>query len=210
MNLHIYYRPMACSLAARIVAAEAGLAVTFVAVNLVTGKLADGRDLSAQVPRGQVPALRRADGSLLMESAAVLHYLAAQAPAGTLLAAPGTEAYLRTLECLSFVGAELHKRCLYPYYNRRFPPACREQAERELVTVLTALEPMLKGRPAWRGPDFGIADAYLLWALLLAQRLGAGLAQAPAAAAYLEQMLQRPAVADSVALEMAEARQMGR
>lgn len=210
MPLTLYYRPMACSLAARIVAAEASLDIDYVAVNLVTGKLTDGGELRADVPRGQVPALRRADGTLLMENSSVLPYLAAQAPRSGLMPEIGTEAHWRNLECLSFVGTELHKRCLYPYYNLRFPQACRDQAALELKAVLAALEPMLSPVPAWREAEFTVADAYLLWALLLAQRVGVGLTAAPAAQRYLATMMQRRSVADAVALEVAEAHQMGR
>lgn len=210
MSLTLYYRPMACSLAARILAAEAALELNYIAVNLVTAKVIGGGDLQADVPRGQVPALRRADGSLLMESSAVLTYLAAQVPQAGLIPELGSEAYWRTLEGLSFVGAELHKRCLYPYYNLRFTQACRDQAAQELKPVLVALETMLVPRPVWRGPEFGVVDAYLVWALLLAQRVGDGLAAAPGAQRYLAEMTQRPSVAQAVALEMAEARQMGR
>lgn len=210
MRLTLYYRPMACSLAARIVAMEASLDIDYVSVNLVTAKVMDGNEFHAVVPRGQVPALRRTDGSLLMENSAVLSFLAAQAPAARLVPEAGTEAHWRTLECLSFVATELHKRCLYPYYNSRFPQACRDQAAEELKAVLAALEPMLTPAPAWRESDFNIADAYLLWALLLAQRVGAGLTAAPAARAHVAAMMQRPLVAEAVALEMAEARQTGR
>lgn len=210
MRLTLYYRPMACSLAARVLAAEASLELDYIAVNLVTAEVVGGGDLHADVPRGQVPALRRADGSLLMENSAVLLYLSAQAPGAALVPEVGTDAYWRTLEALSFVGTELHKRCLYPYYNLRFPQGCRDQAAHELKSVLAALEAMLAPTPVWRGPEFGAVDAYLVWALLLAQRVGDGLAAAPAAQRYLADMMLRPSVTDAVALEMAEARQMGR
>ncbi len=53
------------------------------------------------------------------------------------------------------------------------------------------------------GEHFTIADAYLAWALMLAQRVGATLA--PAALAYVEENQKRPAVQAAIAAEMAAA-----
>src|SRR6188474_2283949 len=106
--MKLYYSPGACSLAPHIVAREAGLAIDLVKVDLATHKTEKGEDYFAINPRGYVPALE-IDGELHTEVAALVQYLAEQAPASTLLPPAGTMERFRVQQWLAFVSSELHK-----------------------------------------------------------------------------------------------------
>ena len=68
--MKLYYAPGACSLSPHIVLREAGQPVELVQVDLSTGQIKDTgaafRDIS---PKGYVPAIYIADGSLLTDLA---------------------------------------------------------------------------------------------------------------------------------------------
>ena len=63
---------MACSLAARIAAAEAGIEIDLAYVDLKSKRLADGQSYLNVSPLGQVSVLRLPNGRLLSETSAVL------------------------------------------------------------------------------------------------------------------------------------------
>src|SRR6266496_3128128 len=106
--MDLYFSPLACSMATRIVFYEAGVAARFIHVNTKAGRVEDGSDFAAINPLGQVPVLRTDDGELLTENGAILQYVANQLPAAA-LAPTGGMARARLQEWLSFIGTELHK-----------------------------------------------------------------------------------------------------
>jgi len=77
--MKLYYSPGACSLAPHIVAREASLAIDLVKVDPATHNTETGEDYLKINPRGYVPALE-IDGELHTEVAALVQYLAEQAP----------------------------------------------------------------------------------------------------------------------------------
>src|SRR5258708_19866026 len=78
--MKLYYSPGACSLASNIVLHEAGLAASFVKVDLKSKRTEYGEDFRAINPKGYVPALMLDDGQLLTENVALLQYLARLPP----------------------------------------------------------------------------------------------------------------------------------
>ena len=78
--MDLYFSPMACSLAARVVLYEIGAEARFLEVDPVTKRVADGSDYRQVNPMGRVPALRTDDGLVITENAAVLQYLADRHP----------------------------------------------------------------------------------------------------------------------------------
>ena len=88
--MELYYAPFSCSMAPRIVAAEAGIPLVFHQVELVAKTLTDGDASYLEVaPLGLVPVLRLDDGSLLTEVAAILQYLDDSRPESELAQAFG-------------------------------------------------------------------------------------------------------------------------
>lgn len=199
--MRLYFSQFACSLASHIAAREAGIPLDLTAVTLSTKRTATGEDFLAVSPKGQVPTLRLDDGSILTENAAVLQFLADSAPNAGLLPAPGTPARYRVLEWLNYVGTEIHKACYATMFTPDAPQEAKEWARNVLDKKLAYVDNELQGREYLVGDHFTIADAYLAWSLMLAQRVGATLA--PAALAYLEGIQKRPTVQAAIAAEMA-------
>lgn len=199
--MKLYYSPFACSLASHMVAREAGLELPLEAVTLSTKRTQHGEDFYAVSPKGQVPTLRLDDGEILTENAAVLQYLADQAPGSGLLPPPGTRERYRVLEWVHYVGTEIHKACFYTMFAPDSPKEAKDWARAALLRKLGHVETQLAGRAFVVGDRFTIADAYLSWALLLTGRIGVTL---PAAAqAYVAGIQARPAVQAAIGAEQA-------
>jgi glutathione S-transferase len=173
--MELYIAPLSCSLAARLVAREAGIPLTLHQVE-VHAKTFTGTGASylAVAPFGQVPALRLDDGTLLTELTAIAQYLADLRPDANLLPS-GTDRYA-TLAWLGFVATELHKKILWPLFNHGVPDAVRAYARASAPRAFDHVERHLAATGTPRvhlaGDHFTIADAYLIWALHLARIAG--------------------------------------
>lgn len=154
--MNVYFSPLACSLASRIVAYEAGIEVDFVRVDGKTGRTASGQDYKAINPMLQVPALRTDDGEVLIENAAILQYLADRRPEAGL--APTGFARYRLQQWLSFVSSELHKPVFTPLLSPDFPAEAKTKAKDSAGKALAILNDHLTGRD-WLLDDFSVADA---------------------------------------------------
>ncbi len=197
--MELYFSPMACSLASHIALREAGLDAALTAVTLSTKKTAAGDDYFAVTAKGQVPALRLNDGTVLTEGPAVLQYLADQNPGSGLLPPIGSRERYAVLEWLTYVGTELHKACLAPQFNPEAPADAKAWGRTMLDRKLAHVASELGERPFLVGDRFTIADAYLTWALNLCTLIGVALP--PPLDAYLERMRSRPAVQAAIAAE---------
>jgi glutathione S-transferase len=191
--MKLYLTPAACSLADHIALCEAGIDVETVKVDLTTRRCEDGSDFTAINPKGYVPALQFADGTVLTENAAILCWVADHAPR---LMPPGEMGRLRLIEMLSFIASEVHKpfiRCFFPVDDRD-----RETAGRVVAGRLALLENGLSGDYLF-GDAYTVADAYLYvmlhWANLTKMQVP------PKLAALFERVHQRPAVQQALRRE---------
>ncbi|MFO1080479.1 MAG: glutathione binding-like protein [Reyranellaceae bacterium] len=202
--MELFYAPFACSLAAHIVCREAGLPVTLRRVTLSTKELESGGSLYDLNPKGAVPTLRRDDGSVLSENAAVLQYLGDRVPASGLCPPAGADERYRLAEWLSFIGTELHKRVFYMMFTPESDVAAKEAARAAAPKRLAVVAQALQGRDWLVGDTFTVADAYLFWWLSLAPRVGIDIAAHPGLEAYVARCTARPAVRAAVELETAQ------
>jgi glutathione S-transferase len=199
--MNLYFAPMACSLATRIAAYEAGGAVDFIQVDTRRKTVADGSDFFAVNPMGQVPALRLDDGSILTENTAVLQYVADRFPESGLAPAVGDER-AKVQQWLGFIGTELHKALFVPLLDTKAPEAMKAYTRDKADLRLGLLQTHLDGRD-FVLDRFTIVDAYLTTILNWAPYAGVDLAAWPAVQAYHQRMLKRPAVARAVSEEFA-------
>jgi len=198
--LELYFRPMACSLASRIALTEAGIEARYTEVDVTTKKLTEsGADFLPLSALGQVPTLRLEDRSLLSENSAVLQYIADRAPNAKLAPPSGTAERYLLQQWLSFVGSEMHKSIVYLIFSPDSNEGALAFARKRAEKSLPVLAKHLAGTPHLLGESFTVADAYLIWALLLLRFSAFELD--PAIQDYLGRMLARPAVRDSIALE---------
>ena len=80
--MDLYFSPMACSMATRIAAYEAGADIRFLKVDTKARPkvVEDGAAFLAINAMGQVPVLRTDDGELIRENPVILQYVAERFP----------------------------------------------------------------------------------------------------------------------------------
>lgn len=202
--MELYFVPMACSLATRIVLYEIGEGerTGFHRVKLTTKLLEDGSDYLAVNPKGQVPALRLDDGTLLTEGPAVLQYVADLKPEAGLAPPAGTLGRTRLQAALNFIATELHKLVLAQIFTPGMPEEAKVFARDEVAPKKFALLAReLEGRDYLLDSGFSVADAYAFFVLTLAPVAKVDLTPWPVLKAYYDRVAARPAVARALAEE---------
>ncbi|MDV3458835.1 glutathione binding-like protein [Sphingomonas sp. HF-S4] len=197
--MKLYFRPFACSLAARIALIEAELDAELVAVP-ADGRLPDGRDFREISPMGYVPALETGNGFVLTEGPAVLTYIAELAPEGALSFTGFSNAHYRMLAWLNFTGTELHKSVFTPLLGKTAGPEERAAARARVAKPFGVLAAHLEGRD-FLEDRFTVADAYLLTVLNWCETAGVAIADWPVLLAYRTRLRARPTVARAMAEE---------
>ncbi len=207
--MDLYFVPLACSLATRIALYETGEgdATRFHQVKLSTKLLADGSDYYAVNPKGQVPALRLDDGSLLTEGAAVLQYVADRKPAANIAPPAGTPERYKLQSALNFIATELHKLILAQILDPTTPQEAKSHAREVFAPVkLALLARELENRDYMLESGYSVADAYVFFVLTLCPIAQVDLAPWPVLKTYYERLMARPAVARAFGEELALAR----
>jgi glutathione S-transferase len=195
--MKLYFRPFACSLAARIALIEGEIDAEFVRVE--PGRpLPDGRPFTAVSPMGYVPAIETPGGFVLSEGPAVLSYIADLAPQGALAPPAYTDAHYRMLAWLNFIATELHKSVFRPLMHPETGEG--EWARLRMPKVFEVLSAHLATRDHLEG-GFSVADAYLLSILNWCEHAGIEIAEWPVLRAYRGRLRARPSIAAAMAEE---------
>lgn len=201
--MDLYFAPLSCSMASRIAIYEAGIDAKFHQVVLSTKQLTTGEPYLEINPKGQVPALRIADGTILTEGPAILQFIADQAPASGLAPTAGSMARYTLQQWLNYLSTEVHKAVFYMMFNPASPGEVKAFARDVLLPArYRFVSQHLDGRD-YLLDTFTVADAYLVTTLNWAGPAGVDLTQWPVLAAYRDRMLERPAVARAFSEEMA-------
>jgi glutathione S-transferase len=138
---------------------------------------------------GRVPVLEE-DGWLLPESAVIMEFLEERYPEPPLLAADAADRALARLWIFR------HDDFTKPYYALR---RGEDGATARLDVELGKLDAALNRHPWLGGSEYGLADiAYVPWVLRARNQLNVPLARFPAANAWLERLVERPAIAMEV------------
>jgi glutathione S-transferase len=201
MHVDLYFSPMACSLASRIVSYETGADLRFIEVDPKTKQTLDGENYIDVYPLGLVPALRLDDGSLLTENAAVLQYLAARFPSANLAPIADLER-ARLQQWLCFIGTELHKAMFVPLFDKTAPEGTKPRTLAKSRSRLDFLNGHLSGRE-FLLDRFSVADAYLCTVLNWTKPTQVDLAPWPAIKEYHRRIAARPSVARAISEEYA-------
>jgi len=200
--LQLYFYPMACSLSSRIALMETGIEARYSLAHIWKKKvLEDDSDFLTVSSKGAVPVLVLESGERLTEAAAVLQYIADLRPESGLAPPPGDLERYRLQEWLSFVATEIHKAFLFPTFWYKDDAAKASARERIGQSVSAAAAHLVK-RDYVVGDRFTVADAHLVWSLLLLGRTGVDLAQWPALVAYRDRIQARPQVKAAIGIEM--------
>lgn len=201
--MDLYFAPMACSLASRIAAYESGADMRFHRVQLASKTVEGGADYREISPKGQVPMLRLEGGSRLTETPAILQFIADQRPDLGLAPPHGALARYELQMWLNYVGTELHKQILWTTFAPDTPAEAKAYVRTLIPLRLAYIEGQLARRAYLLGDRFTVADAYLLWVLMLFQRLGVDFGDCPTVGAYIARCMERDAVRRAVEEEMA-------
>jgi glutathione S-transferase len=138
---------------------------------------------------GRVPVLEE-DGLLLPESAVIMEFLEERYPEPPLLASDAADRALARLWIFR------HDDFTKPYYALR---RGEDGATARLDVELGKLDAALNRHPWLGGSEYGLADiAYVPWVLRARNQLNVPLARFPAANAWLERLVERPAIAMEV------------
>jgi glutathione S-transferase len=200
--MDLYFSPLACSLATRICLYEAGAEAGFIEVDPKTKRIvADGSDYLKVYPLGLVPAIRLDDGALLIESAAILQYVADQFPNANLAPKSGIER-ARLQQWLCFIGTELHKGLFVPLFDKKAPEGTAANTLAKAQSRLAYLNDCLTGRE-FLLDSFTVADAYLYTVLNWSMATPVKFDRFPAIAAYHARLQKRPSIAKAFAEELA-------
>lgn len=199
--MKLYYAPGACSLSPHIVLRELGQEFELERVDIRNKLTETGADFRAVNPKGQVPALKLADGEVLTEGAAIVQHLADAGKARELAPEAGTVARARLNEHLNYISAELHKS-FSPLFNPAASDEVKGTAKTNVATRFDYLEKVFgDGRDYLLGKSFSVADAYLFAVASWSGATGIDLARWPRLAAFIERVRARPAVQAALAAE---------
>ena len=183
--MKLFCAPGFSSLADHIAMLEAGLPFDLVKVDIWTKQIEGGGNYVEINPKGYVPALLFDDGALMTENVAILTWVADRAPS---LAPQGHLGRYRSIEMLSFIASEIHKR--FPTYLS-VPDETKPTLRAEILRWFDFLAERLEGDYLF-GAAFTVADAYLFAMARGAAALGFPL-PAPLPD-YLRRIEARPAV----------------
>ena len=191
--MKLYYAPGACSLSPHIVAAEAGIPLELVKVDLKTKTVATEGDFWAINPKGSVPALELDNGEVLTEGPAIIQYLADLKPESRLAPPNGTFPRSRLQETLNYITSEIHKT-YSPLFNPKIQPEVREERVAYLRKRYAVLDKQLVGRRYLFGDQFSVADAYLFVVTNWGGATKVDLSDYPNLTAFQKAVAARPAV----------------
>jgi glutathione S-transferase len=191
--MKLYFSPGACSLSPHIALREAGIAFDLVPANMKTHTLADGTDFYGINSKGYVPLLELDDGQRLSEGAAIVQYIADQAPSSNLAPANGTMARYRLQEWLNFITSEIHKG-FSPLFNPAMPDEAKAIAKTKLADRFKWLDSKLEGHQYLMGDTFSVADAYLFTTSNWAKHVGLDISGLANLGAFMGRVAARPGV----------------
>lgn len=191
--MRLYYAPGACSLAVHIALIESGLPFKLIRVDLREKCTETGQDYARINPKGYVPALELADGTVFTEAAVCALYVADLAPQTDLAPLDGTTERYRLMEWMNFISAELHK-AFGPLFDPSSSTELRQHQVKHLEKRLGHVEAHLCEHERLLGDKLTVADAYLFTVLSWLRIVRIDPAAWPALQAYLTGVSEAPSV----------------
>jgi glutathione S-transferase len=192
--MKLYYSPGSCALSPHIALEESGLKYEAILAPTKTKVLPDGSDYRKVNPLGYVPFLVTNDGAGLAEGAAIVQYVADQAPAKKLAPANGTLARYQLQSWLNFIATELHKGGFGPLFNPAVNDDAKAVFKTRLIDRLKWVNGELAGKAWVMGNDFTVADCYLFTVSTWAKPMNIDLSGLPHLTAWRDRVAARPAV----------------
>jgi len=192
----LYYTPTSCGAANYITAVAAGVKFDSEQVNIQTHKTASGADFYGINPKGNVPTLVLADGTVLNENAATLQYIADQNVSSGLAPAAGTKDRYVFINHLNWVSSELHTgigTLFFPGWSEETKKHKIANAHKKMNYLSDEI--LQKGKKNFiMGDKFTAVDAYAYVVLGWTGYLGIQLDQFAVLKAYRDRVAALPEV----------------
>ncbi len=198
MPYTLYARQASGSFAVEVALEEIGASYERIWLSTEAG---DVETLRKTNPIGRVPALVLPDGTVMIESAAMLIHLALAHPQAGLAPSPGTSEHAKFLQWMVFLSANVYEEVLRIYYTARYSArgeadvdGIRRQATDDMLGHLDFIGRSLG--PFVLGSEYSIADVYLyMLASWFPDGKAALYARLPALGAHAAVLARRAAVA---------------
>ncbi|PAY10806.1 glutathione transferase GstA [Bradyrhizobium sp. UFLA03-84] len=192
--MKLYYAPGTISLMPHVALLESGLSFVGVRVDEASKTMADGGDYRTINPLGYIPALVLDDGSVLLEAAAIVQYIADRGPTGQLAPSHGTVERARLQAWLNFLSSELHKGGLGPLFYTALDERAKDVFRQRLRARFAFLDQHLSTRAYLLGESYSIADVGLYAMTGWTPRVGFDIGAYPNLAAHHARIANRDAV----------------
>jgi glutathione S-transferase len=199
MSLTLYYSPGACSMAAHIALQEAGAAYERRLVSINDGQTHSAAYLRVN-PRGRVPALVVDGQTTLVETCAILLYIARRFPAVRLL----PDDTLREAQCMStlaWLASTVHPTFAHIVKPARFshqPEALdgiKNVAMETYWAAMQEVDALIGAAGPWVfGEQFTVCDAHALPFWGFGRRMRLPMETLTQYTAWKDRMVRRPAV----------------
>lgn len=177
----LYYTSTSCGAASFIAARAAGITIDAEQVNIGTHVTDGGADFYQINKNGNVPTLVLDDGTVLNEGAAVLQWIADQAP-GKIAPVNGSTGRYLVINALNYVATELHKGTFGPLFNPKLPE--RDFFVQAANNKLKSVNELLADNVYLVGDQPSIADFYLYIVFSWSPYVGLDLSLYPNIAAF--------------------------
>lgn len=163
----LYWAKQTGALAPQIALEEIGVDYQRVVLDMDKGEETHA-DFLAINPRGQIPAMTLADGSILTESAAMMLQIADSHPAAGLLPAAGSAARAQVYRWLLYAATNIYEADLRLYYSDRYTTdaSSADKVQQSARTYMDEAWDLLEGEigagPYMLGDQYSVIDPYLL------------------------------------------------
>lgn len=196
--LKLYYAPGTVSIAVAIALEEAGLAHEAVKLDFRAAEQTKPGYLALN-PKGRVPALGLADGTILTETGALLDYIAATAPDAALMPADALDAaHVRAV--MYYLASTMHVAHAHKMRGTRWAdrPESHADMTAKVPQTMAACAAYVEENALMcdfvAGDSLSLADPYLYIVCNWLEGDGVPLANYPQIAAFMQRMAERPSV----------------
>jgi len=193
MSAKLYYTSTSCGAANFIAAHTAGLNIQCEQVDIREHKTTSGADFYAINPKGNVPTIVLADGTVLNENIATLLWIADQKP-DTVAPPVQTKERYELLNALSYVATEIHQGV-----GVHFAPTHNDATKAFFKPIVTKRlgyveNHLVKGKDFVVGNKFSVVDSYLYIILTWTAYVQIDLAPYPNIRTWMDKIKELPNV----------------
>ncbi len=190
----LYHMPLTCSLAVRMAAEYGGIALEVIHADTLRSQ-----DYKAINPLGLVCTLITPEGETITETSAALMWVQSQSSDNDFRREPQNADYYQLIRWIVFVATEIHKQIYRMVFYDELNDSSKDNIRALAPARFQLLDDHLAQHEYLLGDHFSAADAYLFWAMRLAERAGLDPAPYQHLNAYAQAVQSIPAIGATLA-----------